>query len=480
MADTTKAIKISVFSLVMINVSAVFSLRALPGLAEYGYALVAYLALASVCFFIPSALVSAELASGWQKEGGVYLWVKEAFGPRWGFVAIFMQWVENLPWFPAVLAFVASATAYVFDPALAENKVFVLAVILGSLWLSTFLNFKDMRLSAFFSSSGAIAGTIVPGVLIIALGLAYFMGGGKPAIEFTPAALLPDFHNTQQLMLLAAMLVSFVGMEMSAVHVNHVRSPGKNYPRAIFLACLLIIALSVFGSLSIAGVIPPQDLSLSAGDCQAFDRLFAMHEMRWMTPIVCFLLAYGGVTMVVTWMVGPSKGIREVAQEGYLPASWRRTNAYGMPTTILIVQSALSSLLSCAILFMPTVSSAFMLMSALAAQLYLVMYLLMFAAAIRLRYTHSHVPRGYRVPGGLPGIWLVCGVAILTSAFVMLFGFIPPDSVSKEGLGASLAYVAFLLGGVLVFTGIPLLFYQRYSAKHKSNHAATAEAHGSR
>ena len=157
----------SIFTMSMLTVAAVLSLRNLPSQAEYGYSVIFYMIAASICFFVPSALVSAELASAWPEDGGVYLWVKEAFGPKWGFVAIFMQWVENLPWFPAVLTFVASSIAYVFDPKLASNRWFVLITIWVMLWLATFLNFRGMRLSAFLSSSGAIAGTVIPGIAII-------------------------------------------------------------------------------------------------------------------------------------------------------------------------------------------------------------------------------------------------------------------------------------------------------------------------
>ena len=461
MSEAKTQPKLSFFTLMMINVAAVLSLRALPGMAEYGYALIVYLGLGAICFFVPSALVSAELASGWKQEGGVYLWVKEAFGAKWGFVAIFMQWVENLPWFPAVLAFAASDVAYVFNPELADSKIFVVGVIWVTMWLSTFLNYRDMKLSAFFSSSGAIFGTIIPGILIIVLGVIHYLSGQPPEIHFSMDALIPDFDSSQQLMLLAAMLVSLLGMEMSAVHVNEVENPSRTYPRAIFFACIIIMSLSICGSLAIANVIPADSVSLSAGVCQAFDKLFAIHGMPWMTPIVCLLMAYGGITMVITWMVGPSKGIREVAKEGYLPKSWQRTNEHGMPTRILVVQSGFSCLLSLAILYMPTVSSAFMLMSALAAQLYLIMYLLMFAAAIRLRYTRPDVERGYTIPGGKAGIWLVCGIAICTCIFVTVFGFIPPDAVSKNGAMASAKYIAFLVVGMAVFTAVPLYFYRR-------------------
>lgn len=454
-------VRLSVFTLMMINVAAILSLRALPGLAEYGYALVFYLGLASLTFFIPSALVSAELASGWQGEGGVYLWVKEAFGPRWGFVAIFMQWAENLPWFPTVLAFAASAGAYIFHPPLAESKLFIVAFIWIALWGGTLLNFRGMRLSSFLSSSGVISGTLVPGVLIVALGAGHLLSGEPSAISFSAKALVPELGNIDQLMLLATMLISFTGMEMSAAHVNEVENPGRNYPRAIFGATLIILLLSVFGSLSIALAIPADQLSMSAGVCEALARVFDHHHMPWATSTVSLLMAYGAITMVITWMVGPSKGLLEVARDGYLPKHWSRTNRAGMPVSILVIQSVFASLCSVAILLLPTISSAFIFMSAFAAQLYLIMYLLMFTAAIRLRYTHPDVPRPYRIPGGKPGIWLVAGTATLASAFVICFGFIPTSNVRAEGLGASLTYAGSLLGGCILLTVIPLVFYQR-------------------
>lgn len=467
--------KLSVFTLMMINVAAILSLRSLPGLAEYGWALVFYLALGSLCFFIPSALVSAELASGWSGEGGVYLWVKEAFGPRWGFVAVFMQWAENLPWFPAVLAFGASAVAYMFNPALAEDKLFMFIMIQASLWGATFLNFRDMKLSAFFSSSGAIMGTILPGVLIIGLGMARALSDQPLEIPFTPHALVPNMENLQQLMLLAAMLVSFTGIEMSAVHVNDVRRPSVSYPIAIFAACALIIGLSTLGGLAIAFIVPADGVSLSAGVCQAFDKLFTLHHASFMTPVVCVLLAYGALTMVVTWMVGPSRGIRQVAREGYLPRWMQRTNRHGIPTNILLTQSGLASVFSCVVLFMPSVSSAFMLMSALAVQLYLVMYLLMFAAALRLRYTRPDVVRGYTIPGGRAGIWTVTVVAGLTCLFVLAFGFIPPADVRSEGALPVIRYVGFLLAGMAVGLWCPLYMYGRFKRTNETNGAKGPE-----
>ncbi len=462
-----KKATIGVFTLAMINVAAVLSLRNFPALAEYDLSLVFYLLVASILFFIPSALVSAELASGWPQAGGVYLWVKEAFGPKYGFIAIFMQWVENLPWYPAAFAFMASAIAYMFEPSLAGNKYFVIGIIWLSIWGATFLNFKGMKLSAFLSTSGAISGTIIPGIVIIIMGIVYLVMGKHISFEVSLDAFFPDLGNLNQIMLLAGMLMSIAGMEMSAVHINEVENPKKNYPKAILISAIIIITLSIAASLSIAIVIPDKALSLSAGVMQAFQYFFKIFNIAWATPIISFLLAYGIFTMAVTWMVGPSTGLLEVAKEGYLPKTWQKRNKNNMPVGILFVQGISSTALSFAVLFMPTVSSAFWLMSALAAQLYLIMYLFMFAAAIKLRYSQPDVKRAYRIPGGKTGMWIVSGVAWLASFFVIIFGFIPPQSVRNESSWAIIGYIAFLLVGVTLFLAIPIIFFN--ISKNKPN-----------
>lgn len=460
-----------VFSMSMLTVAAVLSLRNLPSQAEYGYSVIFYIVAASICFFVPSALVSAELASGWPEDGGVYLWVKQAFGPKWGFVAIFMQWVENLPWFPAVLTFVASSIAYVFNPELATNRWFVLIVIWISLWGATFLNFRGMKLSAFLSSSGALAGTLIPGVIIILMAAGYLISGKPPMIEFSAKSLIPDLGNWNQLMLLSGMMVALSGMEMSSVHVTEMDNPTKQFPKAIFSACIWVILLSVLGALAIALVVEPAKISLAAGADQAFAEIFKVFHINWMTPIMCFLLAYGAITMVVTWVLGPSKGVLEVAKEGYLPNYWQYRNKHGMPTRILTIQAIISSLLALVVLFMPTISGAFWIMSALTAQLYMIMYLFMFAAAIKLRYSQPDKARPYRIPGGKLGIWLISGIAFLTALFAIVVGFIPTGNVRSGGIEGILIYVGFLFFGSLFFMAIPIVLYHLYEVKKRKNSA---------
>ena len=106
--------KLSVMTLAIMNVTAVVSLRGLPAEAIYGPSSAFYYLFAAIVFLIPTALVAAELAAMFSdKQGGVFRWVGEAFGPRSGFLAIFLQWIESTIWYPTVLTFGAVAIAFI-------------------------------------------------------------------------------------------------------------------------------------------------------------------------------------------------------------------------------------------------------------------------------------------------------------------------------------------------------------------------------
>ncbi len=320
----------------MLTVCSVFSLRNLPVWLNTAGTLFFFLSAAAACFFIPSALVSAELASTYPQRGGVFIWVKEAFGPKLGFLAIFMEWFQNMPWYPAAVTFVATCIAYIFNRVSLKSVVHLLYGHL-LLWLSTFLNFRGMRLSVFLSNSGVVVGTIIPGFFLIVCALTYVWLGKPVQINLDGGkALIPDLSTARQWMLLAGMMVSLAGMEMSSVHVTSMKNPRSSFPKSIYLATAIILILSVLGALSISLVVPIGDLSKSAGVCQSFELMLNALGVGWLTPILACLLAYGALASVVTWMNGPSRGLLEVAKEGYLPQYWQYRNSYGMQTRIFL------------------------------------------------------------------------------------------------------------------------------------------------
>jgi amino acid transporter len=190
---------------------------------------------------------------------------------------------------------------------------------------------------------------------------------------------------------------------------------------------------------------------------QAMEVFLGSLGLGWATKIFGILLAVGAIAMMSTWLVGPSTGLLATARNGDLPPLLSRVNRNHMPVPILIVQALIGTFLSLLFLFMPNVSASYWLLTDLTAQLTAMIYIIMFAAALRLRYSQPDTPRPYRIPGGNAGMWIVAGVGILASLSALFIGFVPPSQVKT---GNIFFYEAFLILGIIVLSAPPFLFYR--------------------
>ena len=447
---------ISVFMLVMLNVSIMASLRNLPLVAEYGLGCIFYFLIVGITFLVPAALVSAELATGWPKSGGIYVWVREAFGDRWGFFAIWTQWVHNVTWYPAILAFVATTLGISFYPSLASNKYFVLSVVLIGFWGLTLLNFLGIKTSGLFSTIGVISGTILPGIFLIFLGFGWLLLGHPSNISFSWGALVPDFSRIENIVFLGGLFLAFAGLEVSAGYAGEVRNPQRNYPTAILSAGLITFFLFMLGSLAIAIVIPDANLSLVSGLIDALYIFLKTFHMSWLVPLLGIMLVYGAIAEVNSWIIGPVKGLYMTCIHGNLPPIFQKRNKANVPVNLLIFQAIIVTIASFVFLLMPSLSSSYWILTALSIQIYLIMYILMFAAAIRLRYTMPEVPRAYKIPQPHTGIWLIATLGMCSSFFALFLVFIPPAQLH---VGNLFFYEFFLALGLVIMSVIPLFIH---------------------
>ncbi len=292
--STPKGKTLSVFGLTMINVIAIDSLRNLPINAIYGFGIVFFYILATLFFLIPCALVTAELATNHPRTGGAYVWVREAFGPRWGFFSIWLQWVYNIVWYPTILSFIAASIAYLIDPALANNKLFMLPVVLGTFLLATFVNCLGMKTSSYLSILGAILGTIVPMLFIIILGLFWVFHHHPLAITPSFNNFLPDLHHVHNIAFIVVILFSLMGIEMSATHAAEVKNPTRDFPRALTYSSFLIVGTLVLSSLAIAIIVPTGSINLVSGLNQAFALFLSAYHLDSLLTIAIILIIFGG------------------------------------------------------------------------------------------------------------------------------------------------------------------------------------------
>lgn len=452
---------LTIFSLTMITVGSVDSIRNLPATALFGSQLIAFFVMAAFCFLVPAALVSAELASGWPKQGGVYVWVKEAFGQRAGFLAIWLQWIENVIWYPTILSFVAGTIGYLIDPSLASNPYFLWSVIVASFWGVTLINLRGMHSSALFSNICALSGLILPMGLIIGLGTVWIASGNPVQIQFDLPSILPHWHDHGMWVSLTAIMLSFCGVEIATVHANDVENPQRAFPRALVYSVAIILSTLVLGSLAIAVVLPHGDINLVAGIMQAFDAFFGKYHLLWLMPVIAVMLVMGGLGGVSNWIIAPTKGLLVAAKDGNLPVFFQTENKKGAPVVLLVGQAILVTLLSTLFLFMPSVNGSYWLLTALAAQLYMLMYLLMFLAAIMLRMKAPQQERAFRIPGGMLGLLAVAGLGLMGVLTTLGVSFMPPEGIE---IGSVARYEMTLVIGLILMT-IPPLVWSWFKAR---------------
>jgi len=436
-----------------VTVGSVGYLGSAPAMSVFGLASVFLYVLPALVFLLPVSLVAAELASGW--PGGVYNWVREGISAPMGLLAVWCEFAQTIFYYPALLAYVAGTLAYVIDPGLAGNGVYNAAVIIVLFWGGVLVSSRGAALVAELSSGGTMIGTLIPGAILVALGAAYLLQGNHSAAPMTAQHVLPAWHGLASIVLVVNSFFTYAGVEVNAVHVDELRNPGRDYPKSIFLATGLVLAVFIFPTLAISWVLPAHQISFTAGLMQAFDALLTHFGLAFAVPLIAIALAVGALAGMTSWLDGPSEGLLRIGREqGFLPPFFQKVNGKGIEVRILTAQGAVITVIALLYAFIPSVSHAYWIFAVMATQVYLIMYVLMFIAAVRLRRSQPNHTRGYRAPA----LGLLCLLGAISSVAALMIGFIPP---SQFGHSKPLVYAVLILAGVFAIGILPPLLLDR-------------------
>jgi putative glutamate/gamma-aminobutyrate antiporter len=445
-------------------VAVVCSLRAAPTMAVYGLASILLYAIPAIVFLVPQTLVSAELASAW--PGGIYRWVTEAYGPKLGLLAIWCQYAMTIFYYPALLAYVASTFAYVIDPSLASSGLFTAIVIIVVYWAAVLVSGRGMKAVSGLSSAGAIIGTIIPAVVLVGMGAVYLLQGHASAAPLHVHNLLPAWAGIASLVLIVNNFLSYSGMEMNAVHVSDLKDPPREFPKVMFASLGIILAIFILPALAVSFIVPVSEVSLTAGVMQAFTSFFGYFGVSFLVPVVGLMIIAAMLGGMLAWLAGPSTGLLLIGREqGFIPPYFQKLNKRGMQMNIMIWQGVITSLIACLYAFLPAVSNAYWIFEVMTTQIYLIMYLLMFTTAVKLRRDQPDRPRGYLVPA----LSSMCVMGFVSTVGAFIIGFVPPSQFHS---GGTLIYVLLILGGVgIMGPGVPMLLH-----RFKKPHWKTAES----
>jgi amino acid transporter len=460
---------LGMFLVVMLIFGIITSLHGMSPLATYGLGAIFFLVAAIVLFLIPAGLVAAELGTGWRRDGGVYIWVSEAFGPRAGFVATWLQWFQNVIFWTVILTSSAAmiALSLGWDGG-TDNKLYTAAVVVGTIWLITLLTMFGLRTSGALGTLGSLGGTIVPGLVLIAFAVAYLAQGNPTNLTGSSADLIPDLSKLDNISFGISTIVIFAGVEVMATRVAEIRDPGRTYPRATLISIVMIAVLLIPATLAIAVLVPGDEINIAAGIIQAMQTAVEdVWDIGVLVPLLALAIYVDSIGEIAGWMAGTPVAMATAGRDGHLPARFAERDSLGVAKPMLIAQAVIGSMISLLFIVEPSVSSMFWLLSAMLVQLYLMMYVMLFASALKLRRIRPEVERPFRIPGGRWGIRVVCGVGITFSVAAFLVGFIPPAGLPEA---SALTHTLVLVFAIAFGTLAPLAI-SRWSQRHSTESA---------
>lgn len=452
--------KISLFSLVFLIVAAIDSIRNLPATAIFGPSLIFFFLFSAIVFLFPISMIAAEFASRYPEEGGVFHWVRNALGETWAILAIWLQWINTMVWYPTMLSFIAGTAAYLFDPALAQKKEFIVGIVLIVFWSLTFLNMRGIHVSAAVNTVCAVVGLMVPMFVLIILGICWVLFGNPIQVTFTVDTVFPTLAASQNWVSLIAIMAAFLGMELAGVHVTDIAKPQKNFPKALGWSVFALLFTMILGSLSIAMVIPQKQIRLVDGIMQTFTLFFEAFHIPWFVPILTVLIIVGSIGSMINWLVSPARGLLHAAEHGFMPKFFAKKNSFGVPIRVLIIQGILVTMFCMLIVLMPSINAFYWFLTALSTELYMIMYILLFISALKLGRPKEAF--SYKIPLGIRH--MSCILGLFGCFLTICVGFFLPAEIKMSAIRYAL-YI--LTGNVLLI--LPVFFLIRYKKLNRTN-----------
>lgn len=455
------------FGFFAITASMVMTVYEYPTFASSGLHLVFFLVVGGILWFLPVAMCAAEMATvkGWE-SGGIFAWVGNTLGKRWGFAALFYQWFQITVGFVTMAFFILAAFAYVVNwDALYNNPLVMFFGVALIVWVLTLAQLGGTKFTERISKIGFFGGIVVPVFILMAGLVAYFVTGGTSQLNISPSGIVPDFTQTDTLVIFASFILAYMGVEASASHVNELRNPSRTYPMVMITICIMAIAFDAIGGMAVATTLSQSTLdgNMSFGVIEAFEAIFASHfNAGWLVFIIALLLSLGVLAEISAWIVGPSRALLEAAKEGIIPRTFAKTNKHGVSVKTVIIQAVLVTIwdaVLCGSMALSGGSSssvAYLTAIGLTVVIYLAAYVLFFLAYFYLVFKQKNLQRSFQIPGGVVFKSIVGGAGLFMTLATLVISFFPSSSLSAQ---ANTVYVITLIVSFLISAIVPFVIY---------------------
>lgn len=413
--------------MVLFTVSAILLLDTLTAAASVGPSSVFWWVFLGVIFFIPFAMICAEMGCSYPEQGGIYAWIKNAFGRRWASRATWAYWVNTAVWMPAIFILFAGVFKQMFAPELSLGYQIALGVVLT--WLAVAVNVIALDVGKWIPNLGAILKVII--FLAITVGAFFYTQDHGMANPLTLESMKPDWGSSLQY--IPAIVYGMLGFELVSASSDEMKNPARDVPRAIFISGAIIITLYIMGTIAVLAAIPAGDINLVEGLIDTFNLFFGDSPAG---KTFVFILGVSALFTFfsngVTWSLGCNRAAAEAAQEGELPRIFGYEHPQlGTPVGAAVLMGIISTVILVLYGFMSgSNEDLFWSLFAFSAVIFLLPYLGMFLAFVRMRVRDADHPRPYKVPGGMGIARLFAFLCFSVLALsVVLFIYVPGEGI---------------------------------------------------
>ncbi len=446
--------KVSLWKSILFTICTIIALDSFVAPAIIGVSSITIWIIAAILFFVPYGLISAEIGSTYPDDGGIYSWIKRAFGERLAVLGGWYYWVNVSFWMPAVFVAFATWFSYAFMP---DANPWVLAGIATAMcWLVVYIGIRGVELSVTVTSIAAIAKVAVL-IIFGVLGVAYGIKNGF-ANDFALKSFIPSFDNTTQY--ITVIIYNLMGFELIGAIGSKIDKPEKTIPKMTILAGAIITLLYVFGTFGILSAIPSGQIDTADGFFYAMQEICSVfgpaQNAAFYVIIVVSMLTL--VSNMVSWSLGANEVLAAAELDKRSKLLGIRSKKYNTPSGLYFIMGIVSTLLIILNFSLSAdANEVFWTLLSFSMLIFLLPYLFMFPAACKLRISDPDAVRPYKIPGGKVGIF-IC--AILCELFIALSIFF---MFKDAGSGMPLWT---LIIGTAVTTALGLLLYKAGDKKN--------------
>jgi amino acid transporter len=386
------------------------------------------------------------MGTTWPEQGGLYAWIRDAFGRRWASRATWAYWVNTAVWMPAIFILFAGIFSQMFAPDLSLAAQIGIGIVLT--WLAVGINVITLDVGKWIPNLGAIVKLVV--ITAIVGGALLYTADHGMANSLTLQSMLPNEGSSLQYM--SVIVYGMLGFELVSAGSDEMKNPARDVPRAILVSGLIIIVMYTLATVAILAAIPAGDINLVEGLVDTLYLFFGATEAGRALALALGIGAlYTFFANGVTWALGCNRSMAEAAAEGEFPAILARQHrSLGTPTGAAMTLGVVSTVVLLLYGFLAgTNEDLFWSLFAFSAVIFLLPYIVLVFAFVRMRRLDPARHRPFRVPGGNAFATLLAAVcALILTLSIVLLVYTPGDGVQWPVLLGAIAVTA--IGEVVI------------------------------